>query len=570
MRTSTGIGTLTNISKEAVVRFLKKGGSRKVSKMIMTEDDHGKSNAMIKDEDTRTATQIVEGLISKDVVADRDEKGKVPARDDCHNLHAKIGEMDETDWVDGSVSSLDIREDHDNDLERELTIEFIESPSSAKRKVQRASAEDKVRHCVYMYAAKVRHIAGRGSNSERSFASCLADALESHEGSPEEKTNSNGSISHDTRACNPDKPECSPDTSQLNNQRLDSRATSVCNNENVALATKQDRGIKRKGDIEFEMQLEMALSATATATSTVAQCSNSNPHQEVANSSLSNVSSQFGKGKRIKTEDSPVFAHESSGAVWSRKMGPPMYWAEVFCNLESSNGRWVHVDAANAIIDAEQKVEHAAAACRRSLRYVVAFAGNGAKDVTRRYCMKWYTIASQRINSEWWDQVLAPLKQLESSATGCAIPLGANLDIASPEVEKLKSLEVSDRPEASSSTAGSSAIREHLPDAANLNQGFGTGLSELLVTNTDLRSPVQNHMLASRSSLEDMELDTKALTEPLPTNQLVMQSMMYFLLMPLDIWREPTEAQTFDLFGFLKIAPIIAIHSGLFFLFGGQ
>ena len=48
-------------------------------------------------------------------------------------------------------------------------------------------------------------------------------------------------------------------------------------------------------------------------------------------------------------------------------------------------GRWVHVDVVNDIIDGEQKVEVASAVCRKPLRYVVAFAGGGAKDVTRRF-----------------------------------------------------------------------------------------------------------------------------------------------------------------------------------------
>lgn len=66
--------------------------------------------------------------------------------------------------------------------------------------------------------------------------------------------------------------------------------------------------------------------------------------------------------------------------------------------------------------------------------------------------MKWYKIASQRVNSTWWDSVLAPLRDLESGATG-----------------------------------------------GNMNGSF----------------------VPTRSSLEDIELETRALTEPLPTNQQV-------------------------------------------------
>lgn len=50
---------------------------------------------------------------------------------------------------------------------------------------------------------------------------------------------------------------------------------------------------------------------------------------------------------------------------------------EVYC-------RWVHVDAARGVVDGAEKVEGTAAACHLPLRYVVAFAGSGAKDITRR------------------------------------------------------------------------------------------------------------------------------------------------------------------------------------------
>ncbi|MCD9643768.1 hypothetical protein HAX54_031467 [Datura stramonium] len=164
--------------------------------------------------------------------------------------------------------------------------------------------------------------------------------------------------------------------------------------------------------------------------------------------STSNVS-PF-KKKKIKAEDCSTSSHGISTAVGSRKVGAPLYWAEVYCSGENLTGKWVHVDVVNAIIDGEQNVEAAAAACKLPLRYVVAFAGNGAKDVTRRYCTKWYKIASERVNSIWWDKVLAPLKELESVATS---------------------------------------------NVVHFAQG------------------------ATRSSLEDMELETRALTEPLPTNQ---------------------------------------------------
>lgn len=42
------------------------------------------------------------------------------------------------------------------------------------------------------------------------------------------------------------------------------------------------------------------------------------------------------------------------------------------------------MDATRGIVDGADQVEGATAACRSPLRYVVAFAGTGAKDVTRR------------------------------------------------------------------------------------------------------------------------------------------------------------------------------------------
>ncbi|KAL8047029.1 hypothetical protein ABFX02_08G211900 [Erythranthe guttata] len=183
--------------------------------------------------------------------------------------------------------------------------------------------------------------------------------------------------------------------------------------------------LKRKGDVEFQMQLEMAMSATAIESCKISTASES----PSTSSNLTPLSKRLKKSNGIST------------AIGSKKVGAPLYWAEVFCSGENLTGKWVHVDAVNAIVDGEHKVEAAAAACKKSLRYVVAFAGHGAKDVTRRYCTKWYKVASSRINSIWWDAVLAPLKELESGANG------------------------------------------------------------------------------ARSSLEDIELQTRALTEPLPTNQ---------------------------------------------------
>jgi len=136
---------------------------------------------------------------------------------------------------------------------------------------------------------------------------------------------------------------------------------------------------KRKGDVEFELQLEMALSATAAEN----QNSNQANHMTQSIGSLQDSTPPM-KKLRQNTE-----ATSSSSAVWSRSAGAPLYWAEVYCSGQASTGRWVHVDVVNDLLDAERKVEASSAVCKKPLRYVVAFAGNGAKDVTRRFafCM---------------------------------------------------------------------------------------------------------------------------------------------------------------------------------------
>ncbi|KDO50786.1 hypothetical protein CISIN_1g002340mg [Citrus sinensis] len=243
----------------------------------------------------------------------------------------------------------------------------------------------------------------------------------------------------------------SPVSCELSSGNLDPSSSMACSDISEACHPKEkSQALKRKGDLEFEMQLEMALSATNVATSKSNICSD----VKDLNSNSSTVL-PVKRLKKIESGESSTSCLGISTAVGSRKVGAPLYWAEVYCSGENLTGKWVHVDAANAIIDGEQKVEAAAAACKTSLRYIVAFAGCGAKDVTRRYCMKWYRIASKRVNSAWWDAVLAPLRELESGATG------------------------------------------------DLN----------------VESSAKDSFVADRNSLEDMELETRALTEPLPTNQ---------------------------------------------------
>ncbi|KAK9106025.1 hypothetical protein Scep_022869 [Stephania cephalantha] len=219
--------------------------------------------------------------------------------------------------------------------------------------------------------------------------------------------------------------------SMLNGNVLNS---SVCNIDDTTVICPPEKagGPKRKGDLEFELEMERALSATAA---TVADRKLSSDLNDLPGDA-SDICSPSKRIKRIKSGESPSSSQGTSTAIGSKKIGAPLYWAEIFCSGENLTGKWVHVDVVNGIIDGEAKVEAASIACRKSLRYVVAFAGRGAKDVTRRYCTKWYKIAPKRVNSHWWDAVLAPLKELEAAATGGAVYLDNHQHNTSNDLEE--------------------------------------------------------------------------------------------------------------------------------------
>ncbi|XP_058078381.1 DNA repair protein RAD4 isoform X3 [Magnolia sinica] len=398
------LGTLTNISKQAVGRFLRQGSSRKASRGKRQEGSlsHGESNDMIEEE-----MQKADGeLFSSAVVAGRDAKGRTPTGEDAegivhHSFPAKTEETDEPDWEDGSVSISDVRENLSNNLEREVTVEFSKSPSSAKRKViRRASVEDKelaeLVHKVHLLC-----LVGRGR---------LVD-----------------------RACDDPLIQASL----------------------LSLVPTQLQDMVKVPKMK------------ANALTALVDWFHGNFHVRNASSS-------------------------------ERSFTSSMAYA-----LETREGTAEEVAALSV-------------ALFRAL------------NLTARYCMKWYTIASQRVNSQWWGQVLVPLKQLESGATEGVVPLEMQLENASSELHKLKAVKVSDSLEVySNETAGSSSAREHLP---SLTQVFGIEASKLLGMNIDVKSPIQSPGVGSRSSLEDMELETRALTEPLPTNQLAYKNHQLYAI----------------------------------------
>ncbi|XP_062107517.1 DNA repair protein RAD4 [Humulus lupulus] len=299
------------------------------------------------------------------------------------------------------------------------------------------------------------------------------------------------------------QPQNFPTNYDLNNKHVSRDCSLACESKrdsSEACPAQKSQGSKRKGDLEFELQMEMALSSTAVGAADTKIHSLTNN----VDNNLSTFSSLSKRRKKIVCEES--CSNVISTAIGSKRVGSPLYWAEVHCNGENLTGKWVHVDAINAIIDGEQKVEAIAAACKTSLRYAVAFAGNGAKDVTRRYCMQWYKIASKRVNSIWWDAVLAPLRDIESRATCGMVHLKNDHEDASFNPDN--SVRISEN-----------LNNENFPNNPVLLGKSGLEVSKDCGEKTGAESSLRNSVNASRSSLEDMELETRALTEPLPTNQ---------------------------------------------------
>ncbi|KAI7745294.1 hypothetical protein M8C21_017215, partial [Ambrosia artemisiifolia] len=424
-------GTLANTSQDGVSKFLKKVGSRR-SCGLKKQDNHPLSWDAA-DKLKGKEEQVKADSCAQNVLEVKNYKNSSPLNtNDGSPQHAKSeleDVMADSDWEDGSNPNLDSENAHPGYINKNITIEFDSSPGTAKRKpVRRASAEEK-EVAELVHRAHLLCLIGRG----RLIDSACDDPL----------------IQASLLSLLPANLLKLLEATNLTADALTPLVNWFHSTFHVRISSSES---------SFQLALARALETHEGTSEEVAALS-------VALFRALNLSTRFVsildaaslKPDADKCDDMPQGRKSGRGeistAVGSRKTGAPLYWAEVYCCGENSTGKWVHVDAVNAIVDGEHKVEAAAAACKTKLRYVVAFAGQGAKDVTRRYCATWYKIASHRVNSTWWDSVLRPLKELESRATE------------------------------------------------------GTS-----------RTP-NNVKREERTYLEDMELETKALTEPLPTNQ---------------------------------------------------
>lgn len=122
--------------------------------------------------------------------------------------------------------------------------------------------------------------------------------------------------------------------------------------------------------------------------------------------------------------------------------------------------------------------------------------------------MKWYKIETKRVNALWWDNVLAPLRILEGQVVGGSGHLEKSCIDGLMEQDKLKMSDLSDN-----------LKQKNLLDDGNQPGKLDHNVSEGLDTDRDCS--MGNQFVATRDHLEDIELETRALTEPLPTNQQV-------------------------------------------------
>eukprot|EP01018_Ginkgo_biloba_P029180 Gb_25624 [translate_table: standard] len=332
----------------------------------------------------------------------------------------------------------------------------------------------------------------------------------------------NGKVISDKKLLDMSLPQAQPPG---NGPKPTSSGIGYTNPETMKSEENAKEGQKRKGDVEFEMQLAMALAATATDRQRNGDHENNMASKDPHGGTQLDMSATR-SGRRHRTKKSSFSAQENNATVWSRKLGPPLHWAEVYCEGETLTGRWVHLDAASGVVDGEQKVEAAAIACKRPLRYVLAFAGNGAKDVTRRYATKWSAIVPQRVYSRWWEATISPFKELEAAATAGALDMETSQEKVSepfiPTEHKNKSFSpaTNQHGELNEKVGSEGLIELEASQACATSTETGAEEAAKYVNRSiSLKIPAHRPQITDRSSLEDMELETRAFTEPLPTSQ---------------------------------------------------
>ena len=151
----------------------------------------------------------------------------------------------------------------------------------------------------------------------------------------------------------------------------------------------------------------------------------------------------------------------------------------------------VHVDPVNGVCDQPEAAGLRAAPTKKEpLAFAVAFAGGGAKDVTRRYAGSWSEAEKARMCATyggWWDATLLPLRN----------------------IQLLNEAETSRATANPAATAAASSVpaaaAASLPSPAGGGSGGGRGVAE-----------VKDVFI--REEDEDKELQSSAKREPIPTS----------------------------------------------------
>ena len=155
-------------------------------------------------------------------------------------------------------------------------------------------------------------------------------------------------------------------------------------------------------------------------------------------------------------------------AAWSRARGHIRHWVEVYIGGVPPHGAWValfpwervsHSAAkgkglASAAAGSLQGTEalditavaevSATAQAKQPLAYVIAAAGGGCRDVTRRYARQWSASQAARTHEPWWMDTLYGLTRAEAAATSAAVDVlahpwpGAGAAVVAAEDRDLK------------------------------------------------------------------------------------------------------------------------------------
>ncbi|KAG6659951.1 hypothetical protein CIPAW_03G071800 [Carya illinoinensis] len=568
------VRTLADISEEAVGRLLKRANKRNCSgkkKHVNISSRHdsidtpaiGPNRNDKLDVDPRDG---VEGC-NRDALQKTAGEERLDGGSMQNASPENENELNDLDWEDGSIPILD------STTNLPVTIEISETPNSNRRKPsRRASAEDKelaeLVHKVHLLCllargrlidsacddpliqasllsllpkhllnvSKVTQLTAtalyplvhwfqnnfhvRSSTSaERSFRLGLASALETREGTPEEIVALSVALFRalnlttrflsilDVASLKPDAGESeifSQDASRLSNGIFKSSTLMVARPNKASVSPVKSFSSNAIDNICETSQRGSCKSRDSYSACDITQSEGSSVAGDLDNKMSDSLACEAGHDTSEECLTKVQGTKRKGDLEFERQLEIALS-ATAGVTLENkiqSNARDLDV------VDGEQKVEAMAAACKTSLRYVVAFAGRGAKDVTRRYCMKWYRIASRRVNSIWWDAVLAPLKELEAGATGGMVHMDKQQIESSTEHKKEKTSRELGNPNQDVVT-GDAIL--HGMSTLEVVKEYGKKI--------DIESSVNDSFVATRSSLEDMELETRALTEPLPTNQ---------------------------------------------------